>query len=45
MNPKLLPTVMIVLSVLSGIVYAANKDFRHSVYWFAAAVLTTAVTF
>lgn len=45
MNPKLLPTVMIVLNVLAGLVYAANKDFRHSVYWFAAAVLTAAVTY
>jgi hypothetical protein len=27
------------------VVYAANKDVRHTIYWTAAAVLTASVTF
>jgi hypothetical protein len=44
-NPKLLPAVMIVLDILAAVVYAANKDVRHTIYWTAAAVLTASVTF
>jgi len=44
-NPKLLPCTMIVLSALSSLVYSANKDVRHAIYWAAAAVLTASVTF
>jgi hypothetical protein len=45
LNPKLLPAVMTVIDVLAAVVYAANKDVRHTVYWIAAAVLTASVTF
>jgi hypothetical protein len=44
-NPKLLPAVMIVIDVLAAVVYATNKDVRHTIYWLAAAVLTASVTF
>lgn len=44
-NPKVLPTVMFTLSVLASGVYAFNKDWRHAIYWAAAAVITASVTF
>jgi hypothetical protein len=36
---------MIALDVLASLVYAANKDVRHAIYWMAAAVLTASITF
>lgn len=45
MNGKILPTIMIVLSILAAIVYAAGGDCRRTVYWIAAAVVQAAVTF
>jgi hypothetical protein len=45
MNPKILPAVMIVLSLAASIGYFAAGDFRRGVYWAAAAVLTASVTF
>jgi hypothetical protein len=45
MNPKLLPSVMIVLDVLAAAVYACNKNPRLAIYWLAGAVLTASVTF
>ncbi len=44
-NPKLLPTIIIGLCILSSGVYAYGKDFRHAVYWLACAVLYAAVTY
>lgn len=41
---RALPFVMIALSVLSAVVYAAACDWRHAGYWLAAAVLTLCVT-
>jgi len=45
MNPKVFPTVLIVLNVAAAIVYATKENWRMTVYWLAAAVLTAAVTF
>lgn len=45
MNEKTLPTIMIVLSILAAIVYAANGDGRRTVYWIGAAIVQVAVTF
>lgn len=39
------PTLLIVLDVGASAVYCAQADWRHAVYWMAAAVLTVTVTF
>ena len=45
MSTKLFPSVLIVLDVLAGVVYATNGDWRKFGYWISAAVLTACVTF
>ena len=45
MNPKIFPSVLIVLDVAAAVVYAAAGDWRRTSYWFAAAVLTATVTY
>ncbi len=45
MLAKILPTVLIVIDVAAGIVYACNGDIKRCVYWFAAATLTATVTY
>lgn len=46
MNPgKALSFVSIAISVCACIGYAFAGDVRRSIYWGAAAVLTSAVTF
>jgi hypothetical protein len=45
MSPKLFPTVLIILDVGAAIVYFAHGDIKRAVYWIAAAVLTTTVTY
>lgn len=42
---KLFPTILIILSVCAGIVYAWKGDARHAIYWFAAAALNSSVTY
>ena len=42
---KLFPTFLIVLDVLAAIAYMPAGDWRHVVYWLAAAVLTVTVTY
>lgn len=42
---KLFPIVLIVLDVAAAVVYASHADVRHAIYWLAAAILTTTVTF
>lgn len=44
-NPKALPIFMVVVDVLASAVYAFSRDWRHTIYWAAAAVLTASVTF
>jgi hypothetical protein len=44
MNPKLFPALLIALDVLAAVGYMSS-DWRRVVYWLAAAVLTTVVTF
>lgn len=41
---RVLPLVMVALSVGAACVYALDGDWRHMVYWLAAGVLTLAVT-
>ena len=43
-NPKILPTVMMVLQFLAAIPYAIKGDAKMTVYWIAACVLTLALT-
>jgi len=42
---KILPTIIIVINLLSSIPYFINLDWRHGVYWLAAAILTFTVTY
>lgn len=46
-SPRTLPTLMIVLSLLSAATYAWHDiaDWRHILYWLAAATLTFTVTY
>jgi hypothetical protein len=45
MSVKIFPTVMILLSLGASFVYICQGDIRHAIYWFAAAVLNSAITF
>ena len=45
MMEKLLPTIIILISLGAGIVYAVYGDVKHATYWFAAAVLNISVTY
>ena len=42
---KVFPFALVILDTSAGIIYALSLDWRRSIYWFAAAVLTTCVTF
>jgi hypothetical protein len=42
---KLFPTLLIVLDVCAALGYLPSGDWRKVVYWLAAAVLTTCVTY
>ena len=42
---RMFPAALIFLDVGAAIVYAAALDWRRSIYWLAAAVLTACVTF
>jgi hypothetical protein len=42
---KLFPTLLIVLDICAAITYVPSGDWRRVIYWLAAAVLTTCVTF
>lgn len=45
MNPRTFPTILIVLSVLAAVSYIPSGDWRHVVYWLAAAALNASVTY
>lgn len=42
---KLFPTLLIVLDVCAALAYLPGGDWRKVVYWLAAAILTTCVTY
>lgn len=42
--PWMIPTISIALNIGSAIVYLAHKDYNRSIYWLAAAILTSTVT-
>lgn len=43
-DPRALPTVLIIIDVLAAIGYIPEGDWRRVIYWLAAAILTTSVT-
>lgn len=42
---RLFPSILIALDICAALVYAADADWRHAVYWLSAAILTATVTF
>lgn len=42
---KICPVLLIILDVVAAGVYGWGGDWRHCIYWAAAAVLTASVTF
>ena len=45
LGAKTFPTILIILDISAAIVYGCIGDYRRCIYWIAAAVLTTTVTF
>jgi hypothetical protein len=45
MRTAIFPTILIALDFGASVVYAVALDWRRSLYWLAAAVLTACVTF
>lgn len=45
MHPKLFPIILIALDISAAAVYLGHGDARKTIYWLAAATLTTVVTF
>lgn len=46
LHPKqVFPLAIIVMDCGASLGYLLCRDYRHAIYWFAAAVLTTSVTF
>lgn len=43
-NPKTIPTAMMVLQFLAAVPYAIEGNVRMTVYWIAAGILTLALT-
>jgi len=39
------PSLLMLLDVCAGVVYACGGDYKKCIYWIAAAVLNAAVTF
>lgn len=42
---QLFPAALIALNLCAAVAYGTAGDWRRAVYWIAAAVLTTVVTF
>jgi len=45
MSTKIFPSILIILDLGAAIVYLCHGDWKRAIYWTAAAVLTTTVTF
>lgn len=45
MTKYIFPVAQITMCVGAAVVYAYQKDWRHAIYWAAAAIITTVVTF
>ena len=44
LDPRVFPTILMVLDFIAAIPYAVHGDVKMTVYWIAAGVLTLAVT-
>lgn len=44
-SEQIIPTILIIIQILSAFPYLHSGDVRHFVYWIAAAILNIAVTF
>jgi len=42
---RIFPTILIVLDVCAALAHVPTGDWRRVVYWLAAAVLTSCVTY
>jgi len=42
---KILPSLLILIDFAAGICYAFDGNWRKTIYWLAAGVLTITVTF
>lgn len=42
---KVFPTVLIALDVIVAVVYLYDGDYRKTIYWLSASVLTASVTY
>jgi len=45
MKTKIMPCIIIGISIAAAIMYLCSKDYRRAIYWLAAATLNAAVTF
>lgn len=45
MSTKIFPTILMALQFVAAIPYAIEGDFRMTVYWIAAGVLTLDLTY
>ena len=45
MNPKVLPTVLMIIDFGAAMPYFFSGDWKRGVYWIAAGVLTWSVTY
>jgi hypothetical protein len=45
MTARMFPIALIALDLGAAIAYAIGMDWRRAIYWTAAAVLTSCVTF
>jgi hypothetical protein len=45
MNPKLLPTILMIIDFGAALPYFCCGDWKRGVYWIAAGVLTWSVTY
>jgi len=43
-DPRFFPTVLIILDICAAISYTYSGNWRRSVYWLAAPILTITVT-
>jgi hypothetical protein len=45
LNPKILPSILMAIQMLSCLVYLAQGDWRRALYWASATALIYSVTF
>jgi hypothetical protein len=44
-NPKLFPTIMIVIQIICALGYVQVKDWKKVLYWISGALITISVTY